>query len=325
MSHTRVAVLRGGPSSEYDVSLKSGHTVLKNLSTKYHAKDILISRDGLWHMDGIVRSPDKILQSTDVVFNALHGEYGEDGQVQKLLESHNIPFTGSDSVSSAVAMNKYLTKKLAIQNGIRTPQYILVRAGDDVTEIPHKIFQMFAPPYVVKPTSLGSSIGVTIVRTIANLEEVINRTMEFSPSILVEEFILGKESTCGVIDQIRGQDIYALLPVEIVPEENADFYDYNSKYISDGTQYRVPGHFKSLDKKEIEQLAIKIHRILGLRHYSRSDFIVSPRRGIYFLEVNTLPGMTDHSLVPKSLDALGINLPEFLDHVITLAITRHKR
>jgi len=322
MSQIRVAVLRGGPSSEYEVSLKSGQTVLKNLPEKYHAKDILISRDGLWHMDGIVKSPDKILKSMDVVFNALHGEYGEDGQVQKILESHNVPYTGSDSVASAVAMNKHLTKQLAIQNGIRTPDYLLVREGDDLTETPKKVFAKFAPPYIVKPTSLGSSVGVTIVKTANDLLDVIRSTIFYSRALLIEEYIFGKEATCGVIDSMRGHDVYSLLPVEIIPKKG-EFYDYNAKYLSDSTGYRIPGHFNSLDKKEIEQIAKKIHSLLGLRHYSRSDFIVSPLRGIFFLEVNTLPGMTDHSLIPKSLDALGISLPDFLDHMLTLATARH--
>ncbi len=325
MSHTRVAVLRGGPSSEYEVSLKSGQTVLRHLPEKYHAKDILISRDGLWHMDGIVKFPDKILKSMDVVFNALHGEYGEDGQVQKILESHNVPYTGSGSVASAVAMNKHLTKLLALQNNIRTPDYLLVRNTDDLRDLPQKVFAKFAPPYVVKPTSLGSSIGVTIVKTISDLEGVVQSTISYSPTLLIEECIVGKEATCGVIESMRGHEIYSLLPIEIIPKKKGGFYDYNAKYLSDDTNYRIPGHLNSLDKKEIENVATKIHSILGLRHYSRSDFIVSPNRGVFFLEVNTLPGMTDHSLIPKSLDALGISLPDFLDHILTLAIERHKR
>lgn len=320
MMKKKVGVLRGGPSSEYEVSLKSGHSVLKHLPEKYTTKDIFISKDGLWHMDGIVRPPEKILNSVDVIFNALHGEYGEDGQVQQLLQSHKIPFTGSDALASAFAMNKHLTKKAVEAQGIKTPNYFLIKANlESPHEIARRIFNTFGPPYVVKPVGLGSSVGVSIVRTIHDLPNVLEHSLSFTPTVLIEECILGKEATCGVIDQFRGESAYALLPIEIRFPKNFSFFDYQAKY-SGLSEEICPGNFTREEKEIIQGIATDVHRLLGLRHYSRSDFIVSPRRGIYFLEVNTLPGLTSESLMPKALSAVGTNLSDFFDHVVTLAM-----
>ena len=321
-SKIRVGVLRGGPSSEYDVSLKSGSTVLKNLPSRYAPIDIFISKDGEWHQGGIVRSPDKIFSNVDVIFNALHGEYGEDGGVQKILDAHQIPYTGSGTVASALAMNKILTKERLKKEGVKIPLHVVAKTGDDVGEKVEEVFRSFSPPYVVKPVSLGSSVGVIIVKTIFDLVEALAEASELTDTILIEEGILGREATCGVINHFRGEHIYPLLPIEILPPEKNGFYDYDAKYVSNDTRYMLPGNFSADEKKTIQDVSALAHDILGLRHYSRSDFIVSPRRGVYFLEVNTLPGLTDHSLVPKSLDAIGCSLPQFFDHLLTLAMER---
>ena len=319
MSRTRVAVLRGGPSSEYDVSLKSGQTVLKHLPEKYQAHDIFISKNGEWHLDGLVKSPDKILQTMDVVFNALHGEYGEDGKVQQILESHRVPYTGSNALASALAMNKYLTKETLIQHGIKTPQYFLLRGRSDPKEIAKQIFETFAPPYVIKPVALGSSVGVFVVKTLYDLPDAIAEGLLASPTILIEEGIIGKEATCGVVDNFRGEENHALMPIEIRIPKTSPFFDYHAKY-SGVSEEICPGNFSREEKQEIEDVAVQAHRILGLRHYSRSDFMISPTRGVYFLETNTLPGLTSESLLPKALQAGGTSLPDFFDHILTLAL-----
>ena len=160
-------------------------------------------------------------------------------------------------------------------------------------------------------------MGVRFAGDWFEFNEGIQKAFEVSPNILIEEYFPGKEATAGVIDHFRGEELYALLPVEIVPPKNT-FYDYDSKYVSDETDYRIPGRFSRAETAELMHLAKAIHQTLGLRHYSRSDFIVSPR-GIYFLEVNTLPGLMKESLFPKALHAIGSKLSEFLDHVISLA------
>jgi len=321
MSNIRVAVLRGGPSSEYEVSLKTGESILKALpEEKYHAHDVFIDRSGVWHMRGSFVEPKTALERSDVVVNALHGEWGEDGKVQRLLDMFGIPYTGSKSLSSAIAMNKVLAKEQVKRAGIKTPRGTLLNVAHDIGKHIHELFRTLPLPAVIKPVDKGSSVGVTIAHDWFEFNEGLRKAFEVSPNILIEEYIKGKEATCGVIDHFRGEELYALLPVEIVPPKNA-FYDYDSKYVSDETDYRIPGSFSREERVELMRLAKAVHQILGLRHYSRSDFIVSPR-GIYFLEANTLPGMTSHSLIPKSLEAIGATLPQFLDHIVTLALER---
>ncbi|MEK7607444.1 MAG: D-alanine--D-alanine ligase [Patescibacteria group bacterium] len=319
---TRVAVLRGGPSSEYEVSLKSGETVLKNLPAKYEPIDVFISRVGAWHVGGVEKKPAEILKHIDVAFVALHGQYGEDGKVQRILEHIGIPFTGSKSFASALAMNKHLTKNALshLKDKIKFAAH-KVFTRDEIKQIGvNEIFRIIPHPSIVKPLSAGSSVGITIVKTFFDLESALKKALEHSDSVIIEEFIEGREVTCGVVDNFRGQKTYSLFPIEIIPKE--DFYDYHAKYISEDTRYICPTKFDESIKQTIQEVSKAIHEHLGLRHYSRSDFIVHPKRGVYFLEVNTLPGMTSHSLIPKAGDAGGFPLSEFFDHVLTLAIAR---
>jgi D-alanine-D-alanine ligase len=319
MQKTKVGVLRGGPSSEYDVSLKTGGSVLKNLpEEKYDIRDIFISKDGEWHLRGIPFAPEKILNQVDVVFNAMHGEYGEDGTVQQLLDTFSVPYTGSTAFSSAVGMNKLLTKQGIESYNIDTPEYTIIEASENIERDIFDVFRSFPQPSVIKPIVGGSSVGVTIAHSFDDLRDGVYKALGHCPRVIIEEYIRGREATCGVIERFRGEELHALMPVEIIPPIKSGFFDYNAKY-SGCTQEVCPANFEKVIKEEIQRLAIEAHRALGSRHYSRSDFIISPR-GIYFLEVNTLPGLTEESLLPKSLSAGGTNLPEFLDHLIELAL-----
>lgn len=320
MSKLRVAVVRGGPSSEYDVSLKSGSTILKHLPQKYHAHDILISKDGMWHRDGLERTPVRALAGMDVVFNAMHGQFGEDGKVQKILDHIGIPYTGSDSMASALGMNKVLSKKAFEHHNIKTPYFAVIRKEDDLGEKMNHVFHHFLLPFVVKPANAGSSVGVSIVKNFAHLEDALLHAFTFSDTVMIEEFIKGREATCGVVDNFRGETIYSLLPVEIIHPKENPFFDYDAKY-GGKSQEIVPGRFSEAEKNEIQRLAKHVHESLGLRHYSRTDFIVTPKRGIFVLETNTLPGMTEESLMPKSLEAIGCSIADFLDHILTQALS----
>ena len=320
MHKIRVGIIRGGPSNEYDVSLKTGATVLANLPEKYHGRDILIDRSGVWYMNGLPITPHEALTHVDVAFNALHGNYGEDGKIQQLFETHGIPFTGSGSFASVIGMNKYLSKEVYKKEKIKTPQSRLIDSLVDVSKGAHKIFQAFPLPVVIKPISSGASIGVTIVKNFSDFDEAVRKAFEHSGAVLVEEFIQGKEASCGVIEGYRDQEFYALPPIEIRPHEGR-FFDYEAKYQGKSDEI-VPGNFTESEKRELEALAIAAHRALGLRHYSRSDFIIHPKRGIFILETNTLPGLTEESLIPKSLKAVGASVSHFLDHIIQLAISR---
>lgn len=321
MHRIKVGVLRGGPSNEYDVSLKTGASVLAGLSPeKFNVKDILIDKEGVWHMDGVARLPHDIMMNLDVVFNALHGHYGEDGKVQHELETHGIPFTGSNSFSSAIGMNKKMSKDVFKSKGIKTPNSILVESLSDLSKNVHEVFRKFPLPIMVKPNSGGSSVGASMVHDYRYLDEAIKKALEHAKSVLIEEYIKGKEATCGVIDGFRDQEYYALPPIEIRPH-NGKFFDYDAKYMGQSTHI-APGNFSQEEKKEMERLAIEAHKALGLRHYSRSDFIIHPTRGIFLLETNSLPGLTSESLIPKALNSVGANMSHFLEHVIELALGR---
>ena len=321
MAKIQVAVLRGGPSSEFEVSLKTGESILKHLSSeKYHARDILIDKKGIWHARGIPIEPRQALEHADVVENAMHGEYGEDGKVQQLLERFGIPYTGSGPLASAIGMNKLLAKQHLLKEGIKTPRHIVLNVREDLSQKLMEVFRTFPQPSVIKPINKGSSVGVTVARDYHEFVEGVQSAFTHSSDILIEEFIRGREATTGVVENFRNEPVYALLPVEIIPPQKHGFFSYDAKY-SGETQELCPGNFSPQEKAELIRLAKEVHRILNLRHYSRSDFIVSPR-GIYFLEVNTLPGLTSESLFPRSLNAVGSSLSEFLDHIIGLAMSR---
>ncbi|MDE1941215.1 MAG: D-alanine--D-alanine ligase [Patescibacteria group bacterium] len=327
MSHRiRVGVLRGGPSNENEVSMASGAAVLAALRDRLHeryaAHDIVIDRSSTWFVDGVKTDPGDAAKRLDLAFNALHGAYGEDGKLQAFLEAHRLPFTGSGSLGSALGMSKVLSKKVFKDHGIRSPYFMTVSSAlihSDPEAAAHSLFESFMMPAIVKPASSGSSVGVTKVAYYDGLASALSEAAKHSDEVVIEEFIPGIEATCGVIEGFRGKELYALPPIEIRPKSS--FFDYSAKYQGLSEEI-VPASFSADLKMAVESLAAKIHRAFGLRHYSRSDFIIHPRRGIYALEVNTLPGLTGESLMPKALRAVGSDTPEFVDHLIALALTQ---
>ena len=313
----RIAVLRGGPSTEYDVSLKTGAgaiSALKDLG--YEVKDIIISRTGEWLVHGFAKTPDQALLGVDAVFIGLHGAYGEDGTVQRILSRHNIPYTGSDAYASSIAMNKALTKDFIKKGSERITMVPHQRVHRDHEAQLHRmvssVHERFGPEYVVKPISGGSSIG-TRMATKENLHAVIKEALEENEEVLVEKRIRGKEATVGVLEGFRDERFYALPAIEIVPPQG-DFFNYESKY-NGQSQEICPGCFSKVEKKALEEYAKEIHELLGLRQYSRSDFMVADD-GIYFLEVNTLPGLTAESLFPKAMEAVGSSYKELIHHLV---------
>jgi D-alanine-D-alanine ligase len=317
---TVVGVLRGGPSREYEVSLKSGASVLEALDKeKYEPRDIFISKSGEWHSHGRAQSPEKALAGVDVAFNAMHGEYGEDGRVQRELDMLGVPYTGSGSLASAIAYNKQHTKDVLRRHGVKVPHGLVLEPAKEgeIDALARRLFRTFPHPAIVKPVAGGSSHGAYMADSYHALEQALEQAAAVSPQILIEEFIPGREATVGVLDHFRGERAYALMPVEIIPPPHKPFFTHDVKYTGETTE-RVPGNFTDKEKNELEAIAKKVHESLELSHYSRSDFILS-KRGIYFLEVNTLPGLTEESLLPKALKAVGSSLSAFLDHVLSLA------
>ncbi len=328
----KVGVVRGGPSSEYEVSLKTGGTIISNLNgdklnKKYKAIDILIDKEGVWYKNGLPVTIEQIFNSVDVIFNALHGSYGEDGKIQQVLNQWGIPYTGSGAFASAMGFNKALSKDQFNLLGIKTPKYILFSAYQKDIDGPlnkycknkaRKVIGRISPPWIIKPLAGGSSFGIYLCKTFPELVETFQKIVEIKSSILVEEFIEGKEATVGVIENFRDKKFYTLPAIEIRVPKTSDFFDYDAKY-NGKSQEICPGNFTREEKKELEELALLIHTGFNLSHYSRSDFIIHPQKGIYTLEVNTLPGLTEESLFPKGLNAVGTDTSDFIDHLLKLA------
>lgn len=318
---TIVGVLRGGPSREHEISLKSGAAILKHLPRdRFDARDIYIDKGGQWHDRGRPTAPDRVLRQLDVVLNGLHGEYGGDGEVQKLLERFGVPYAGADPLSSYLATHKVLAKARAVEAGLLTPAYRHAERASDSEAIAKEVIRSFMQPVVVKPIGWGSSVGVSIVGGYAEVLKAIKSLFDSgAASVLVEERIKGREATVGVIEGFRGESLYALPTTEIILPAGG-FFSYDSKN-SGAVREVTPGTFSRVVTEELRRAAKVIHRALGLRHYSRSDFIVTPK-GIYYLETNTLPSLTDTSLMPRSMAAVGIHFPAFLTHLVDLALTR---
>ncbi len=317
----RVGVLRGGPSHEYDVSLKTGAHVLEHMPDPYSAQDILISRDGDWHSNGLTKNPEKILSQVDVVFNALHGGYGEDGKVQSILRTLGKPHTGSQTFQSSVSMNKSLTKNIYRLHGMKTPVSLVLHPKDNTHSRIVEIFQTFPQPAIVKPLSGGSSQAIAVVQDFLSFEDAIEHAFRHSGAVLVEEYIAGLEATCGTLDSEDGEELEALLPIAIFPANIKAFFDYDSKYgEGQGSFDTTTRYFTNDQLTEIQKYAIDAHMALGLRQYSRTDFIVSKKRGIYLLETNSLPALLPNALYTKSLEASNVEFRDFLTRILNKAI-----
>jgi D-alanine-D-alanine ligase len=317
MSYQHIAVLRGGPSDEYQVSMNTGYHVLTTLNRLgYKAKDITITRQGEWLEGGRARLPENILKSVDMVFIALHGNYGEDGEVQKLLQRLRIPFTGSRAFSSAIAFNKSMTKKSLSGFGILMPNWKEISAEPelDLGAVVAEIESTFGPEYIIKPVASGSSVGVNMIRAGENLELAIKNALATHDRILVEEFIRGKEGTCATLEHYRNDNIYVFPSIEIIPPKDSLFFDNTVKYNGQAMEI-CPARFSYGERVKIAEITAMVHETLDLSQYSRSDFIIN-NQGVYFLEVNTLPALTIESLYPKAAAAVGLNYDQLIVHLV---------
>ena len=281
-----VAVLRGGVGEEHDISLKTGFNVIKRLEkSPYRPIDVYIDRAGVWHVRGIPMAPTRALSGTDVVFNALHGQYGEDGTVQRELDRLGVAYTGSGAFASSVAMNKVLTKDILATHGVRMPRHIKLTVTSDLDKVTLELWRTFSQPSVIKPVNSGSSVGVTLARSYNEFVTGIRKAFGYAKEILVEEYIKGREATVGVIDKFRNKKLYDLPPVEIILPQAAFILDYDTK-CAGGVAGLCPAPFDRSVVEELQSSAALVHEALGLRHYSRSDFIVTPKNQVYFLETN---------------------------------------
>jgi D-alanine-D-alanine ligase len=297
----------GGLSSERDVSLKTGEAVLAALRNRGHeAVPIYVDRD----VDVALRQ-----ERIDVAFIALHGRWGEDGCIQGLLETLGIPYTGSDVLASALAMHKGKAKELFRLHNLPTPAYYTLTAADanDVMGV-HGDFGF---PCVVKPVREGSSVGVTICKTAAELVPAVERALCFDDELLVERFIAGKEISVAILED------RALGAVEIAPRSG--FYDYGNKYTKGATDYFVPPRLSPERYRGVLAQALRAHLALECRGATRVDMIVSDSGNEFILEVNTVPGLTPTSLLPKIADTAGISFGELCEMMLAGASLATRR
>jgi D-alanine-D-alanine ligase len=304
----KVAVLMGGTSAERDVSLMSGEGVLQALQSQgvnAHAFDP--AKQDLVELKK---------QGFDRCFIALHGRHGEDGTVQGALELLGIPYTGSGVMASSIAMDKVMTKRIWLAEGLPTPRYVVLPANrqsrEDVRAVPDEI----GLPLIVKPPHEGSSIGVSKVAGYSDMADAVALAAKYDHEVLCEEFIEGEEVTCPVLGQ--GANAVALPVVRIAAPEGA--YDYQNKYFTDVVKYHVPSGLPEAEEREIQRIVVEAYRTLNCRGWGRADLMIRKSdRKPYLLEMNTSPGMTSHSLVPKSAAASGMPYEQLCLHLIATA------
>lgn len=326
-----VALLLGGTSPEKEVSKATGKSIYEALNELDYQVKVINPAYGLNQPKEIakyfsekefteisIRNYIEVINSTlfddvDIAFLALHGKWGEDGTVQSLLELRGIKYTGSKILASALAMNKYMSKIMFQHFDVNTPKWFIVKKEEsDIKLIREKIKKFFGYPCIIKPNDQGSTIGLTVCRGDIEVEKGINDALQFSNVVLIEEYISGREMTVGII----GQQVLPVL--EIKPKSG--LYDYKSKYTSGMSEYVVPAVIPPKIAEHLQQQALLAYNSVGCENYARIDFRLTKDYKTYCLEVNTLPGMTNLSLVPKMANACGITFTELIDRIIKYSL-----
>ncbi|MGL5206778.1 MAG: D-alanine--D-alanine ligase [Acidaminococcaceae bacterium] len=303
----KVAVVMGGPSAEREVSLATGAAVVAALKEKGY------------DVEAIDIVPGKITEqlnrcAANIVFNAVHGLYGEDGCLQGLLEMIGIPYTGSGVLASAIAMDKVATKRIFQATEIPTPRCLILSQEDKLNhnEI---ILNTFSLPIVVKPASQGSSLGVVIVKQERELEDALQTAFKYGGEVLIEEFIKGKELTVAVMSYEGETKAFPV--INIVPHSGT--YDFKSKYTKGETEYIVPAPIGDAETQHAQEVAVQAYKVLGCKGVARADLMLDNEGQVFVLELNTVPGMTATSLVPKAAAAVGVSFPDLCERILLSA------
>lgn len=302
----KIVVLMGGPSAEREVSLHTGEAIVQALQEKGY------------NVEGVEFDPPRLAAQlaavgADVVFNAIHGKFGEDGCLQGALEMMGMPYTGSGLLASAMAMNKVASKQIFQAAGVPTPRSKTYRHAD-ASRLAGEIAREFSFPLVVKPAAQGSSLGVSVVESAEALETALRESAVYDDTILVEAFVDGRELTVAVLD---GQ---ALPVIEICPHSGR--YDYTSKYTKGASDYIVPAALDAATTKRVQKAALAAYAALGCAGVARADVMLDKDGAPYVLEVNTVPGLTATSLVPKAAAAAGISFPDLCERQLLLALQK---
>ncbi len=336
-----VLVLMGGKSPEHEISLIGGREVVKNLDRdKYNVLPAIISKNGnrlqlvssneLFELENplILKGTDKnlvksaereinsineIKDNIDVVFIAMHGPFGEDGTVQGMLDLRGYKYTGSGVLASALGMDKLMFRKIMKSAGIKIPEYTVLKAGDS-SNIDLRVLGEL--PYFVKPNRAGSSVGASMVRNRTDLKQALELAFEHDDTVLIDEFITGTEITCGIL----GNDKLTALPLVEIRPLLGEFFDYDSKYRESGSEEIVPARVSKDLTKKIQNIAVKVFKEIGCRGFGRVDFILKNGKEPYVLEINTIPGLTPMSLLPKAAKAGGLSYEKLLDLMIQYSI-----
>ena len=293
-----ITVMLGGPSAERDVSLRSGGAVAQALSSAGHKVHQLDPRGDDW----VLPTP------CDVVFLALHGTYGEDGTVQRRLEQLAVPYTGCDAEASRIAFDKVLTKERCVASGVTTARYAVLDSASARWPLG------WDPPVVLKPVRQGSSVGLQFVERVADFNAALVEALRFDREVLLEERIIGRETTVGILD---GQPLPL---VEVRPKKGS--YDYQNKYTAGATEYLCPAPFEPAVAERVQAAGVAAFNAVGGRDYARVDVMVRENGEPVVLEVNTLPGMTETSLLPKAAAAVGLSYVELCLTMVRLALKR---
>jgi D-alanine-D-alanine ligase len=312
----RVAVISGGRSSEHEVSLRSGEAVARGLEQGGHeVARVLVSREGAWSCDGeaLALAPGGGLLAADVAFPAMHGPFGEDGSAQGLLEWLDLPYVGSDVLASAICMDKLSLKRLFAQQGI--PQVEFAAVGEAGWR--ERCAELGLPLWV-KPSRMGSSVGITRVESLEQLDAAVELALRHDPRVIIEASATGREVECSVLGNEEPQTSF---PGEVVAKSG--WYDFESKYGDDGMELLVPAPITAPQEDRIRELAAAIFGLAGCSGLARCDFFVEPGGEVLVNEINTMPGFTETSVYAKLLEASGIPYPDLCDRLVQLAIERH--
>jgi D-alanine-D-alanine ligase len=313
----RVAVLSGGRSSEHDVSLRSGAAVARGLREAGHdAVEVTIGRDGAWRLAGaaVELVPGGGLLGADAVFPALHGAFGEDGSIQGLLEQLDVPYVGSDVLSSAICMDKLTLKRLFAAHGVPQVEFAAVEGNDWWGRC-----EEMGLPLWVKPSRMGSSVGITRVGKLDELDTAVERALRHDPRVIVEASSPGREVECSVLGN---EEPEASIPGEIVA--HGAWYDFEAKYTEGGMELRIPAPIGDQATANVREMAVSVFKLAGCSGLARCDFFVEPDGSVLVNEINTMPGFTDTSVYAKLFEATGIGYPELCDRLVQLAAERHR-
>jgi D-alanine-D-alanine ligase len=314
----RVAVLYGGRSGEHEISIRSAKAVMEHMDPeKYEQIPYFIDKKGKWDPCPILPEPGA-QPHIHVVFPVLHGTFGEDGTVQGLLELADLPYVGAGVLASSISMDKEVMKRVCMERMLPVVDYVALRR-DQVN--PDGIARRFPFPIFVKPANLGSSVGISKVRTCEELAAAMRLAAEYDRKIIVERGITGRELECAVLGN---EEPVASLPCEILPSR--EFYDYEDKYLLDKAETRVPADLPPEKTEELRRLAIECYRAMECEGMARVDFLLETATGkLYINEINTIPGFTSISMYPRMWEHTGLSFPALIDRLIELAMERHRR